>query len=49
MVDSEHALGYVAHFTDSYIGVVDLDQRHARTYGAIIGSIEQPLAPRSSK
>jgi len=49
VVDAEHALGYVAHFTDSYIGVVDLDQRHARTYGSIIGSIEQPVAPRSSK
>ncbi|HEX5101429.1 MAG TPA: hypothetical protein VFV94_18080 [Polyangiaceae bacterium] len=49
VVDAEHSLGYVAHFTDSYIGVVDLDQRHPRTYGAIIGSIEQPVAPRSSK
>jgi hypothetical protein len=49
VVDAEHALGYVAHFTDSYIGVVDLDQRHPLTYGSIIGSIEQPLAPRSSK
>jgi hypothetical protein len=49
VVDEENALAYVAHFTDSYIGVVDLDQRHLRTYGSIIGSVERPIAPRSSK
>lgn len=49
VVDEENALAYVAHFTDSYIGVVDLDQRHLRTYGSIIGSVEKPIAPRSSK
>ncbi len=49
VVDEEHALGYVAHFTDSYIGVVDLNQGHTKTYGTIIGSVEEPVAPRTSK
>jgi hypothetical protein len=43
-----HALAYVAHFTDSYIGVVDLDQRHA-SYGTIVTSVGWPSAPRASK
>lgn len=44
-IDAEHALAYVAHFTDSYIGVVDLDRRH-RTYGSLILSLGEPTAPR---
>src|SRR4029079_10617515 len=28
VVDDAHSLAYVAHFTDSYIGVIDLDARH---------------------
>lgn len=48
-IDAEHALGYVAHFTDSYIGVVDLNQKHAETYGVMIAMIETPSAPRASK
>jgi hypothetical protein len=43
-----HALGYVGHFTDSYIGVIDLDQRH-RTYGQIVLTVGAPLPPRASK
>ena len=49
VIDAEHALGYVAHFTDSYIGVVDLNQQHAQTYGVMIAMIETPAAPRASK
>jgi hypothetical protein len=49
VIDGEHALGYIAHFTDSYIGVVDLDQRHPATYGVMIAMIETPSAPRASK
>jgi hypothetical protein len=49
VVDAEHAFGYVAHFTDSYIGVIDLDQRHPKTYGVVIAMIEAPVAPRASK
>jgi len=48
-VDGAHALAYVAHFIDSYIGVVDLDQRHTATYGVMIAMIERPVAPRASK
>lgn len=40
---------YVAHFTDSYIGVVDLDQRHTQTYPSIIATLGVPLPPRESK
>lgn len=47
-IDSKRALAYVAHFTDSYIGVVDLDQSHP-TYGVMIASVELPIAPRASK
>lgn len=39
---------YVVHFTDSYIGVVDLDRRHA-TYGTVLASIGIPKAPRETK
>jgi DNA-binding beta-propeller fold protein YncE len=47
-VDSAHGLGYVGHFTDSYIGVVDLDQRHA-SYGQIILTLGEPTPPRASE
>ena len=47
-VDAEHGLGYLAHFTDSYLGVVDLDQGHA-TYGEIIATVGVPTPPRASK
>jgi hypothetical protein len=43
-----HAFGYVAHFTDSYLGVVDLNQAHS-TYGQIIMTVGQPTAPRAQK
>jgi hypothetical protein len=44
-----YAFGYVGHFTDSYIGVVDLDQRNRRTYGEIVLTVGRPTAPRASK
>jgi hypothetical protein len=47
-VDAANGLGYVAHFTDSYVGVVDLDQRRA-SYGTIIATVAKPSAPRTSK
>jgi hypothetical protein len=43
-----HALLYVAHFTDSYIGVVDLDTRHARTYGSMFAVLGKPTPPKES-
>ncbi|HWO13371.1 MAG TPA: hypothetical protein VNN80_27915 [Polyangiaceae bacterium] len=44
-VDSANGLAYVTHFTDSYIGIVDLDKRHA-TYGSIIRALGEPTPPR---
>ena len=44
-----YALGYVGHFTDSYLGVIDLDQRNVRTYGELILTVGAPSAPRASK
>lgn len=39
---------YVGHFTDSYLGVVDLDMRHD-TYATMFASIGTPTEPRESK
>jgi hypothetical protein len=39
---------YIVHFTDSYIGVVDVDRRHT-TYGTIIASVGAPKPPRATK
>lgn len=49
VVDSQNGLAYVAHFTDSYLGIVDLDRRHPAQYAKIIGSIGTPTSPRASK
>ncbi len=43
-----YAYAFVGHFTDSYIGMIDLDQQHP-TYGQIIMTIGNPRAPRASK
>ena len=43
-----YAHAYVAHFTDSYIGVVDLDMRNT-TFGTILTTLGRPSAPRASK
>ncbi len=48
VVDETRALAYLAHFTDSYIGVIDLDKRHA-TYGRVLLNVGRPRGPRSSK
>jgi hypothetical protein len=45
VIDNANAVGYVAHFTDSYVGIIDLDRRH-RTYGTVIRSLGRPTAPR---
>ena len=44
-----YGLGYVGHFTDSYIGVMDLDRRNPNTYGEIILTVGAPTPPRASK
>lgn len=46
--DSSQAYLYIGHFTDSYVGVADLDRRHL-TYGTIITSIGTPVPPREAK
>jgi hypothetical protein len=48
-VDEQRGLAYVGFFTDSYLGVVSLDQRHRQTYATVIANIGNPTAPRSSK
>jgi hypothetical protein len=48
VVDPRHGLGFVSHFTDSYIGVVQLDQRKPH-YGEIIVTLGEPTPPRASK
>ena len=40
---------YVGHFTDSYIGVVDLDMRRPLTYGQMFASVGTPTPPQESK
>lgn len=45
VVDDAHSIAYVAHFTDSYIGVIDLDARHA-SFGTLILALGNPSAPR---
>lgn len=46
--DAGHALLYVAHFTDSYVGVVDLDTRNPRTYGSMFAAVGTPTPPKES-
>jgi hypothetical protein len=48
-VGTDHAYAYVGHFLDSYVGVVDLDQRHRGQYGALIATVGKPSEPRASK
>ncbi|HEU5073042.1 MAG TPA: hypothetical protein VFU02_02700 [Polyangiaceae bacterium] len=48
-LDAERGVAYIGHFTDSYIGVVALDQRFPRTYGTIVATIGTPTAPRATK
>jgi hypothetical protein len=46
--EEPHAFLYVGHFTDSYLGVVDLDMRRP-TFGTMFASIGTPIEPRESK
>ncbi len=46
--DQLRPLGYVGHFTDSYVGVVDLDQR-SPNHGTLVLMLGRPLPPRTSK
>ena len=49
VVDSSHGLAYVGHFTDSFIGVIALDQRFPDTYATIVATVARPTPPRASK
>jgi hypothetical protein len=44
-----HSLLVVGHFTDSYLGVVDLDLRRPRTYGQMIATVGTPNPPQDSQ
>ncbi|WP_437537175.1 hypothetical protein WME79_17790 [Sorangium sp. So ce726] len=44
-----YSLMYIAHFTDSYLGVVDLDMRKANTFGSMILTVGTPVPPRESQ
>ncbi len=46
-IDSARGLGYIVHFTDSFISVVDLDRRHA-TYGQVLLNVGTPTPPQSA-
>jgi DNA-binding beta-propeller fold protein YncE len=47
-IDPVNAVAYVAHFTDSYVGIIDLDRRHA-TYGTIVRALGLPTPPRGDE
>lgn len=48
-IDEASGLGYVAHFSESYLGVVDLDQSHPNSYGKMLLTVGKPTPPRASK
>ena len=48
-IDEVRGLAYLGYFTDSYLGVVSLDQRYPQNYAAIVASVGFPTAPRTSK
>jgi hypothetical protein len=48
-IDADRGLGYVGHFTDSYLGVVDLNRGHTGTYGKMLLTVGEPVPPRASK
>ena len=49
VVDEQRQLLYVAHFTDSYVGVYSLNLARPATYGTLLGTLGTPKSPRSSK
>ena len=46
---SREPIAYVGHFTDSYIGLIDLDQSHAGTFESIVATIGIPTPPQVAK
>lgn len=47
-VDPERGLLYLAHFTDSFVSIVDIDQRHS-TYAKVLLNVGVPVAPVSAQ
>lgn len=43
--DPVRPVAYVAHFTDSHIGVISLDQSHPKTFGATLATLGMPEEP----
>lgn len=48
-IDASRGLGYVGHFTDSFIGVIALDQRFPDRYATLVATVARPIPPRASK
>jgi DNA-binding beta-propeller fold protein YncE len=46
---SGHAFLFVGHFTDSYLGVIDLDMRHPESFGTMFASVGTPMPPKGSQ
>jgi len=49
VMDPIEPIAYLGHFTDSYIGVIDLDQSHPGTYASVVATIGVPQPPADSK
>lgn len=47
--DTSRPLLYVGHFTDSFVGVISLDQRYPHTYGTLLSTVGIPTQPRAAK
>jgi hypothetical protein len=45
VMDPTAPIAYVSHFTDSYLGLIDLDQSHDHTFESIVATIGIPVAP----
>lgn len=46
--DDAPNFAYLVHFTDSYVGVLDLDMRNPSTYLTLVATVGQPNPPRDS-
>jgi len=49
VMDPVHPIAYIGHFTDSYIGLVDLDQSNSSTFETIVATIGIPVSPQGTK
>ncbi|HKQ70394.1 MAG TPA: hypothetical protein VJT73_13690 [Polyangiaceae bacterium] len=49
VMDPIEPIAYVGHFTDSYIGLVDLDESHGDTFESLVATIGVPNPPQESK